>query len=177
VTRAYRTGSLTMTRSRRGLLAVLGILGLSMVVDSVTAENRRKERRKRRRKRRRDNRTPALQRCGGFAGVPCAPGFTCVDDPRDTCDPARGGADCSGICVQIAPNPCAGILCRAGTTCCPACGGVCIPGDVPCSIALCPRELCGPVVCPPGTVCCNSSCGICTPPGGACILIACLPDQ
>lgn len=38
--------------------------------------------------------------CGGIAGIPCAEGFTCVDDPNDTCDPNQGGADCGGICQQ-----------------------------------------------------------------------------
>lgn len=40
------------------------------------------------------------QMCGGIAGFPCPAGKTCVDDPSDNCDPARGGADCSGICVK-----------------------------------------------------------------------------
>jgi hypothetical protein len=37
--------------------------------------------------------------CGGIAGFQCSPGLECVDDPSDTCDPDRGGADCGGICV------------------------------------------------------------------------------
>jgi len=41
----------------------------------------------------------ALRRvCGGIVGVACPDGFRCVDDPRDRCDPAAGGADCSGVC-------------------------------------------------------------------------------
>lgn len=40
-----------------------------------------------------------IARCGGFAGLQCATGLTCVDDPTDTCNPATGGADCGGICV------------------------------------------------------------------------------
>ena len=40
------------------------------------------------------------QSCGGFAGFPCPTGYACVDDPRDSCDPDRGGADCGGICVR-----------------------------------------------------------------------------
>ena len=36
--------------------------------------------------------------CGGIAGVQCPEGQKCVDDPSDTCDPTKGGADCSGIC-------------------------------------------------------------------------------
>jgi hypothetical protein len=41
---------------------------------------------------------PKPESCGGIAGIPCPTGKTCVDDPSDTCDPKRGGADCSGIC-------------------------------------------------------------------------------
>lgn len=37
--------------------------------------------------------------CGGIAGIICPDGQTCVDDPDDDCDPARGGADCPGICI------------------------------------------------------------------------------
>ena len=37
--------------------------------------------------------------CGGFAGLPCPRGKRCFDDPRDRCDPKRGGADCGGICI------------------------------------------------------------------------------
>lgn len=39
--------------------------------------------------------------CGGIAGFACPEGYSgCVDDPRDSCDPARGGADCGGLCVR-----------------------------------------------------------------------------
>lgn len=41
---------------------------------------------------------PLRQRCGGFAGTACPDGYACVDDPRDSCDPNAGGADCGGIC-------------------------------------------------------------------------------
>lgn len=37
--------------------------------------------------------------CGGIAGFPCDDGKICIDDPRDSCDPLNGGADCGGICV------------------------------------------------------------------------------
>ncbi|KAF1830964.1 hypothetical protein BDW02DRAFT_76685 [Decorospora gaudefroyi] len=38
--------------------------------------------------------------CGGFAGFACEEeGQTCVDDPRDDCDPENFGADCAGLCV------------------------------------------------------------------------------
>jgi hypothetical protein len=38
--------------------------------------------------------------CGGFGGLQCSDGMTCVDDPSDTCDPMQGGADCMGMCVK-----------------------------------------------------------------------------
>jgi hypothetical protein len=44
------------------------------------------------------------QFCGGFAAIPCPEGLTCVDDPRDTCNPDLGGRDCGGICVGL-PQP------------------------------------------------------------------------
>ena len=36
--------------------------------------------------------------CGGIAAFPCPGAGSCVDNPNDDCDPARGGADCGGIC-------------------------------------------------------------------------------
>jgi hypothetical protein len=38
--------------------------------------------------------------CGGFGGALCPHGYVCVDDPRDECDPASGGADCAGVCEK-----------------------------------------------------------------------------
>jgi hypothetical protein len=59
--------------------------------------------------------------CGGIAGFPCAPGFTCVDNPKDDCDPSQGGADCGGICVrEEGPPPCGGFTgkpCPEGYEC------------------------------------------------------------
>jgi hypothetical protein len=46
--------------------------------------------------------------CGGIAGIPCAEGFTCVDDPNDDCDPRQGGADCGGICQREKKPACTG---------------------------------------------------------------------
>jgi hypothetical protein len=46
--------------------------------------------------------------CGGIAGIPCAEGFVCIDDPRDSCDPEQGGADCGGICRKEHPTACTG---------------------------------------------------------------------
>lgn len=109
--------------------------------------------------------------CGGFAAIPCPGGYACVDDPGDLCDPEAGGADCGGRCVRDdgePTNPCAAILCQAGSTCCPNCGGICVPAGVPCSDDFCPGVWCGPVRCGPGEHCCNESCGICTPVGGVC---------
>lgn len=38
--------------------------------------------------------------CGGFAGFSCDdPRAVCIDDPRDSCDPLKGGADCGGLCM------------------------------------------------------------------------------
>ncbi|MFV8749228.1 hypothetical protein ACNOYE_01625 [Nannocystaceae bacterium ST9] len=38
--------------------------------------------------------------CGGIAGIQCPEGQVCVDDPKDSCDPENGGADCGGICQK-----------------------------------------------------------------------------
>jgi len=43
--------------------------------------------------------------CGGFAGLACPGAGKCIDDPSDSCDPAKGGADCGGICSCL-PLPC-----------------------------------------------------------------------
>ncbi|POR31542.1 Uncharacterized protein TPAR_08213 [Tolypocladium paradoxum] len=37
--------------------------------------------------------------CGGIRGLKCPKHLWCYDDPRDTCDPNHGGADCIGICL------------------------------------------------------------------------------
>lgn len=110
--------------------------------------------------------------CGGLIGKPCPDGYTCVDDPRDDCDPENGGADCGGICVKIKDgepdNPCAAMLCAEGLVCCPRCGGMCIPPDVKCSDKLCQQVPCGSVLCGPGEFCCSASCSQCSSIGGAC---------
>ncbi len=43
---------------------------------------------------------PLYAMCGGIAGMACPIGHVCVDDIRDSCDPKKGGADCSGICKK-----------------------------------------------------------------------------
>lgn len=62
-----------------------------------------------------------LPTCGGIAATQCPSGLTCVDDPRDDCDPARGGRDCSGVCVKAEKSErCGGIagaLCPFGSMC------------------------------------------------------------
>jgi hypothetical protein len=126
--------------------------------------------------------------CGGFAGIPCAGGGRCVDDPSDSCDPAQGGADCGGLCVCVEnvlcirgahfdPSPsvcacvpdaldaCSAVRCAAGTHCVASGAAAKCEPDV--------GAPCGAVSCAAGQVCCNSSCGICTPPGGVCIQLAC----
>ncbi len=45
------------------------------------------------------------QACGGVTGQTCPAGQTCVDDPKDTCDPDtygqdKGGANCPRICAH-----------------------------------------------------------------------------
>ena len=45
------------------------------------------------------------QMCGGIAGIQCPQGFVCADDKTDDCDPTKGGADCSGICVAEGTRP------------------------------------------------------------------------
>ena len=105
--------------------------------------------------------------CGGIAGIPCPGGGQCTDDPSDSCDPTKGGADCGGQCVCGPERE----LCKVGyhwdsspTAC--ACVPTAVVG-VPC----------GDKACADGEYCCNASCGICAPRGAACIQIACLPKE
>src|SRR5262245_5710283 len=41
------------------------------------------------------------ERCGGVIAIGCQDGYTCVDDPRDDCNPYKGDSDCVGICVPM----------------------------------------------------------------------------
>ena len=126
---------------------------------------------------------PTGRFCGGFGGFPCPEGYACIDDPSDDCDPQRGGADCSGICVlgglscerpgrlYVSHEP---DVCAATMWQCPpgfvqffdACGCGCEPGWPV-------EEGCRENVCGPDEYCCNPSCGICAPLGGACIQVEC----
>lgn len=115
--------------------------------------------------------------CGGIAGIPCPAGFTCVDNPRDSCDPAHGGADCGGVCVRKATpsNPCARIRCASGTVCCRRCGGMCLPPEVPCGSVMCDPQPCGKTTCQPGEYCCNATCSQCALIGRLCRDDVCEP--
>lgn len=109
--------------------------------------------------------------CGGIAGIACAEGLTCVDDPSDECDPENGGADCGGICVTE-PAFCGGIAgfpCPDGLSCVDDPSDDCDPenGGADCG-GICVQP-CGDTQCGPGLVCCNPVMGICTQPGRVCI--------
>ncbi len=108
--------------------------------------------------------------CGGIAGIACPGSGTCLDDPRDSCDPEAGGADCGGVCqcdvIGVCAegwtwdgspevcscveggltNPCAAVLCLEGTHC-EVVDGVaeCVEHD--------PADPCATVRCEPGRVC------------------------
>lgn len=129
------------------------------------------------------NEGEASQFCGGIAGIPCPAGYKCVDDPSDSCDPKKGGADCGGICRRSKPAKCnyadpsktwvskdatacmtIRYFCAEGTMFSDECGCGCQLG-----------EPCGAKTCGAGQVCCNASCGICTEPGGFCTQQVCEP--
>jgi hypothetical protein len=68
--------------------------------------------------------------CGGIANVQCENGYTCVDDPRDTCSlECEGHADCSGICIVsiIESETCNGF---AGFSCEETKGQICVDLNV-----------------------------------------------
>ena len=76
--------------------------------------------------------------CGGIAAVPCPAGYTCVDDPRDDCDPQQGGADCPGICVPTQGDFCRTRFCGPDEYCCNFSCGICAPRGGVCTQQLCP---------------------------------------
>ena len=114
---------------------------------------------------------PAPETCGGIAGTPCPPGFTCI--ARPDCDPNQPGADCGGVCQRAEePLKCAGFTgmsCPPGYECAdmpdecdPAnggadCPGVCRPApppacaaDADCPVIGAPCQMCadGTAACP-----------------------------
>jgi hypothetical protein len=155
------TKTLSSSRTRRGVLA-----GLTGAIAALASRQRGSA----------QISTPGAM-CGGLAGFSCPDGYACVEDPRDCCEPAAGGADCSGICVPVDDNPCAAMLCIEGTTCCPQCGGICIPNSITCSADLCVSEPCNRVMCGPGEYCCNESCSLCVGLGQVCTDEYCPPQQ
>lgn len=103
---------------------------------------------------------PPKQFCGGIAAFPCPGAGTCVDDPNDSCDPTKGGADCGGLCECNAlgfcvegyewdsspavcgcvekVDPCAAVRCASGYHCESAQGTAsCVPDTNPCAAVLC----------------------------------------
>lgn len=106
---------------------------------------------------------PPRRSCGGIAGIACPSGYTCVDDPTDSCDPAKGGADCGGICLPTRPPRCSPekkYVSRSPSTCA-AIHFLCEPGREPffdptgcgCRCASAPKPVCPVIDCaapPPG---------------------------
>jgi hypothetical protein len=132
------------------------------------------------------------QTCGGFADLRCPATQTCVDDPKDSCDPGAGDLGCTGVCRRVNMRSCEPATCLDGyvwsdQTCscepapatCPVDQIRCLEGyilDEPtCSCVPIPGDACGTITCSYGQVCCNASCGICVPPGGTCTQLACEP--
>ena len=76
---------------------------------------------------------PPGQFCGGIAGIQCPEGQICVDDGNDDCDPALGGADCGGVCVDEPPPP--------------------PPTEPECKVAGCSSEMCVPPDGPDFSIC------------------------
>lgn len=130
---------------------------------------------------------PGAQFCGGFANLQCPSGYTCVDDPTDGCNPAKGGADCGGYCKKAAPkgNACKDpnrqyvatspeecqlvkFFCAEGTPFFDDCG-------CGCDTSTATATPCGTSTCGAGQYCCNASCGICAPEGGVCTQQVCEP--
>jgi hypothetical protein len=102
-----------------------------------------------------------VKHCAGFAGLTCSGGLSCVDDPIDSCDPANGGRDCSGLCVDAKKAPkcggIAGLACPSGLSCVDAPGDSCDPskGGADCG-GICVKAACDPklaltVTCKSGT--------------------------
>jgi hypothetical protein len=116
--------------------------------------------------------------CGSFLGTPCQPGFVCVDNPADDCDPNHGGADCDGICISRRSDfiPCGGFpgqQCPTGYLCVDDPSDDCDPnhGGADCGgICVAPPLTCGGfagVGCPDGFTCIDNPWDDCDPAQGA----------
>jgi hypothetical protein len=93
--------------------------------------------------------------CGTLAAGACPGKGTCVDDPTDSCDPARGGADCGGACS-----------CNVQATC----GWGYVWDSLP-EVCGCVSQYgvtCGNNVCTGGEYCCNPLMNTCAPKGWGC---------
>jgi hypothetical protein len=105
------------------------------------------------------------QFCGGFGNLPCPNGLACIDDPRDSCNPHAGGADCGGVCVASRGRH------RSPRWGRPRWGWPGQPDWPPGPPSGGGR--CGASVCGASEYCCNPSCGICAPDGGFCTQQVC----
>ncbi|MCE3256784.1 MAG: hypothetical protein K0Q64_867 [Nitrobacter vulgaris] len=116
--------------------------------------------------------------CGGIANIPCPKGENCEDDPSDTCDPTKGGADCPGICVSdYSKQTCGGIAsipCPKGKKCVDDPSDTCDPakGGADCS-GICvsdhPKQTCGGIAgipCPNEEKCVDDTSDTCDPAKG-----------
>jgi hypothetical protein len=116
--------------------------------------------------------------CGGIAGKACPGMGKCVDDPSDSCDPTKGGADCGGLCTCVETVLCTkGSKFDASPSVCacvpekPVCGPVCLIycefGNVLDSQG-CPTCACNKPT--PGAVCPSDKC---TGPGPKSATVKC----
>lgn len=107
--------------------------------------------------------------CGGFLGTVCPGEGSCIDDPKDDCDPSAGGADCGGLCVCQDPHTCpAGRRFDSRPDVC-----ACVPDG----IILCPTAPCTFTDCAAGSRCVERDCkAVCEPIVGGCSL-PCPPGE
>jgi hypothetical protein len=108
--------------------------------------------------------------CGGLAGTACPSGSTCVDDPSDSCDPAKGGTDCAGVCQAVFCGGIAAIQCPSGASCVDDPNDNCDPnaGGADCG-GVCEASVCGGfagTACPAGSTCIDDPRDSCDPKAG-----------
>lgn len=98
--------------------------------------------------------------CGGLLGTQCPMGLRCVDKPNDSCDPAHGGADCTGICVSDGQS---GGITGGSMTCatdrdCNGATEMCIDGQCR-PLGIDPNTTCtNDLECPTGMSCLDGHC-------------------